>query len=889
MKLKYKIMLNANVNNLNKIPIEELSWEYIDYALKRGFSYLNAIDDRYDKYINYIIYNLENCPDYLDKLINEHSIVLKNSQIQENILHKICSNNPFDIDKLIKIIKISNDIYYISNFNYIKDISDLDKQKLYEAITDCFNYEDLPENLVKENIKIGKLYLSKNINNMEFFLSNNSNYSNIDEIATLINDNCVTDETFNILFNYLKKYNPSIEVWKKIIYNNRNTIDRISLLYKNFNLRSLIVPEICNNNIVIDGINENNVDIIVDNLLYKEMQEFIIKNNFLDQLINAMKMANYPKYNYYNLIDICIQSNYLLTKDSPEVLKSSYDLVILSLKAGILSINDININNFINDPVEHLMEIVNIGILNKDNNKIIEDLKEIIKMKTKNKIKHNNDNVYYLEFDKLNNENYYEYIVSNIPENVHDIYLEGYGHSYEYSNIKFFDIEKINKLIEAIKKQNKDIKINFSFDINEIISSELLLKIIDPNMVVFNSVKQINRINATEVITLNTTLDLFVEDIKNSNLSPYEKYIAIYNIVKSFKEYKFYKNSESEDFKIGDQSRSIYLIMQNDYMVCVGYANMLKVLLEKVGIDSVSYGWHEGRHQLNYVRIIDEKYGINGIFKSDPTKDNSIGDPINKDYKYINQEIGTGFDNITPFDNFLESSDDSFIDKLSIRQVEELYEYIVQLYGDLGQESDKKRALQSFKQRYISQKSKSIEFDKTIDAILSVKEHIEGRKFTRDETRQQRNYLILCSFPKYREKVDYADDLSTFKNELFNMKIEDYKKIPDSYKKHVFSIIIRQLIEKYNKSNDTNIDLWMQLNTNDLYLVYKNLTYEQETYLVQCFTNMGIETDIRSKENNLIVAAKLNNFLHNENIGDGLFKKISEIQEKVPILQIKTV
>lgn len=127
------------------------------------------------------------------------------------------------------------------------------------------------------------------------------------------------------------------------------------------------------------------------------------------------------------------------------------------------------------------------------------------------------------------------------------------------------------------------------------------------------------------------------------NLSPFEKYIFAYNKVKKFKEYK-----ESEVDKW--EARSLYRILQNEFMVCVGFSEMFGDLLSKVGIENkklsvgidTSYdGYFKGiedlvidkeinfaPHARNYVHIVDEKYNIDGFYISDPTWDNDL----EKDY-----------------------------------------------------------------------------------------------------------------------------------------------------------------------------------------------------------------------------------------------------------------
>ena len=127
------------------------------------------------------------------------------------------------------------------------------------------------------------------------------------------------------------------------------------------------------------------------------------------------------------------------------------------------------------------------------------------------------------------------------------------------------------------------------------------------------------------------------------NLSPYEKFMYAYNIVKH---YKKYQEVDENDDKMN--SRKLYKIIDNDeYMVCVGYANLLNDLLVKLGIESVCYsvgvdvGFDKadinaenvddlksvyGGHERIIVNIVDLKYGIDGIYQSDPTWDNVLGE-----------------------------------------------------------------------------------------------------------------------------------------------------------------------------------------------------------------------------------------------------------------------
>lgn len=137
-----------------------------------------------------------------------------------------------------------------------------------------------------------------------------------------------------------------------------------------------------------------------------------------------------------------------------------------------------------------------------------------------------------------------------------------------------------------------------------------------------------------EYLSEEDTLDNLVKPIKEANLSPLERYMAVYNLVKNFKPYK---ESPNQDLS----SRRVKYILNNEYMVCVGFAKLLEVLCEKVGL-SVNYlgttvdsSYDKGEvsdieftqmagHGRCVISIDDDKYDVHGLFICDPTWDNKI-------------------------------------------------------------------------------------------------------------------------------------------------------------------------------------------------------------------------------------------------------------------------
>ena len=887
MKLKYKIMININANNLNKIPLNDLSGEIIEYALKKGFNYNNAVDNRYEQYIEYIIYNLERNGFYLKRLIDNDNQYLKDSRVKNIILNKV---DLIQKDKFLKLIDMTGDIDYVKVFINRSDLSNFDIKELYKIIVDKFDYQDLPDSIIKNNIIIGKMYLDKNIDNINLFLKNNEGNYDVDEIVGLISDNANSDDRFRLLVELLKSNKVSVETCNKVLSNACNNLEQLMFLYNNFDfarteeINTIFINALKNNSIIITEINDDNFKLVYTLLSdYHHsncfiMKDYLISNNLVDKLIkyiveNEIDVSESVTF----LVGICIDGNFLLTKDSPDWLKRDIDLVILSLKKGSITIKDIDLNCFINDPIDKIMELVDIGVLMNEDSAGAKKLREKINEKVVDAYGKNDDSNIFLNINEFSNFNYYDYIISQFENSVKRIYITDKNKTmYFKENINLFDVKKINALISIIKKQKKDIKLVFRMPLEEI-QTELLQQISDLEYVEFESGCKLTSMSGKEMLLINKTLDLFVEDIKSSNLSPYERYIAIYNIVKSFKKYK-------EHDKSGDQSRSIYLILQNEYMVCVGYAELLHVLLKRVGIDSVKYGWHEGQHALNYVRIDDNKYGINGIFKSDSTNDNEIIDPINQDYELINLNIEKE-KRTTPFDRLLQN-DDEYIDKIEYFELLELYNYVLLLYPELGtisskdwkSEKDKVRVvLRRFKQKYKKQNPKEIDVSKTIDAIIAVKQHIAGRKLDKDEVRQEKNWLIINNYSDNEDMIDYANDLVEFKKELFTMSVADMFKMEYSYKKYCFETIINKLFSEYNKSNHGLGKIHISCFDNKMYIYYRGVNKEQAMQIINHYNNIGVECTAQEIDGEFFVRANLKDILSNEIIGDSLFQKISNM------------
>lgn len=208
---------------------------------------------------------------------------------------------------------------------------------------------------------------------------------------------------------------------------------------------------------------------------------------------------------------------------------------------------------------------------------------------------------------------------------------------------KFTNIRKFLDNLDLLNERlNKNFFIKFDVKKRSVFKKVFKKSYQNLNLVICNDYHDYSYV---EYMEEEKRLEDLVEGIKNANLSPLEKYFAIYNIVKNFKPYKNNKNDV-------DAPRRIRYILNNEYMVCVGYAELLTILLDKVGIDantisvSIDISYDKGftleekvveyaGHRRVIVNIDDDKYNVHGIYISDPTWDNNL------DENYLNHSLMT--------------------------------------------------------------------------------------------------------------------------------------------------------------------------------------------------------------------------------------------------------
>ena len=409
------------------------------------------------------------------------------------------------------------------------------------------------------------------------------------------------------------------------------------------------------------------------------------------------------------------------------------------------------------------------------------------------------------------------------------------------------DINSINLLIDRVKASNNNIE-KIVIDLpNELYTLEELENIKDKEMVVFGSEKDITRITVDEMINTEKTLDLFVRDIKTSDLSPYERYIAVYNIVKSFKKYQFYKNNKDIDSDYLDQSRNIYLIMQNDYIVCVGYARLLETLLRRVGVNSVTWDVQTNNsrdgHERNYVYIEDPKYGIDGYYMCDATWDKTQYEIMSNGYDYLHnttkesrkeKEFDKSVDSKASLcdELFNDYTDEEMLNYLkngidihnNFYKAKEVMKKLDPNFYNKIKDKELNFELASEINSYLKTKlNKEISNEKDIYAIFKINVFVEGKKYTKEEYVEKWNdYIIKYGHSYDFLKSDYNEDINNYFEQFKNIKLSEYYNLINNnklgeYKKMCMYQAFNNLSSQFlAQENETFFGITYDNNTNKL-------------------------------------------------------------------------
>lgn len=193
-----------------------------------------------------------------------------------------------------------------------------------------------------------------------------------------------------------------------------------------------------------------------------------------------------------------------------------------------------------------------------------------------------------------------------------------------FQNIEYVEIDyDINRIIEYIKNnpylQNKKIIINdyslFSLETINKIKDNLS----DVSNLYFYVTGNYNLIGFNEYYDFILTINNIIDDVKKYNFSVFETIMYVYDIVRD----KIYQEVSQNENKY--LSRNLTSSLTGDKIVCLGYANIFKYILDKLDIKCqvVLLGDKnkKGGHARNEIYIKDPKYNIDGVYYFDPTWD----------------------------------------------------------------------------------------------------------------------------------------------------------------------------------------------------------------------------------------------------------------------------
>ena len=208
-----------------------------------------------------------------------------------------------------------------------------------------------------------------------------------------------------------------------------------------------------------------------------------------------------------------------------------------------------------------------------------------------------------------------------------------YNKSEKKDELTFF--KSVTTILNDLAKHNKEYNIKISVENRELLRQSQILNSM-PSNVNLTIDNDLNDYDLETYLKEEEKLEKIISPIRNANLSPFEKYLAVYDIVKKFKPYK--ENDEDRE-----KARDLRYILDdnNDYIVCVGFSKLLNELLNRVGIANknlsvvVDTSYDEGYtmeektltnvgHARNMIKIDDDKYNIHGIYIADSTWDNDI-------------------------------------------------------------------------------------------------------------------------------------------------------------------------------------------------------------------------------------------------------------------------
>jgi hypothetical protein len=330
-----------------------------------------------------------------------------------------------------------------------------------------------------------------------------------------------------------------------------------------------------------------------------------------------------------------------------------------------------------------------------------------------------------------------------LPSNT-DIYIQFDNSSLLSLLNKINELNKNNRIIIKINYYNKENFNNFLYD-NKLQNNNIYIDIGG------------DYLNINKYIDYENRLYQMLEPTEN--LTPFETYIYIYNLVKIFKKY----NENEEDYS---EARNLYKILDNEYIVCSGFSNLFGDLLNKVGIKNRPlFKYKDNKlhgHCRRYVNIIDEKYNINGFYVSDPTFDNEL------DNDYYNYLAITNIDEMKISPEYIPTNTELLLNTTSNEE---------------------------FKTKIYDLLLKNININKIFIELINLINDLDYDDDKNFKEEYQKYYL--SAFNTYKKREIFINNLSNYMINHIN------KKIPDE----IIINAIREVLKKTTDLNEIQIEI----------------------------------------------------------------------------------
>ena len=188
-------------------------------------------------------------------------------------------------------------------------------------------------------------------------------------------------------------------------------------------------------------------------------------------------------------------------------------------------------------------------------------------------------------------------------------------------------------VINRLKELNKDCTVRIKVNNRELFRRSNIIGIVGTRITLTIDNDE-NVYSMMDYVKEEKKLERMIAKVRTTNLSPLEKYLAVYDIVKKYKPYK-------DNDKNPNESRKLKYILSDDnpYIVCAGFTKLLTELLSRVNIPSkyisvlIDTSYEKGmsteekvisyaRHARNLIKLDDDKYNIHGYYLADSTWDN---------------------------------------------------------------------------------------------------------------------------------------------------------------------------------------------------------------------------------------------------------------------------